>query len=267
MLTGVTIERHGIKGNDDKAAATEKLLVPSIFEIANKAGMSTGMAAGKSKFSVLSNRVDHLWLPKKSKNTDADVAHAAVEIITQHRPKLMVVHFAQNDVIGHGIGWGTREQVEALANTDRQLGRVLNALEQAGVANETTIILSADHGGAAKGHGGPDPRSQTIPWIITGPGVLKDVDMSQYKDLNIRTYDTFATACHVLGLTEPEGIDGRVVTAAFEATDLLLSAPTTLPTTITPPATQPVLPQAAQAEPGDTLPKLGEQPTTAPVAQ
>jgi arylsulfatase A-like enzyme len=265
MVTGVTIERHGISGNDDEAAASQTLKAPTLFDLAHEAGLTTGIAAGKSKFSLLSKSADHSWLPAKSKTLDKDVADNAVRIITRFKPRLMMVHFPQNDGIGHSIGWGTREQIANLANTDAQLGRVLAALDEAGVRGETTIILSADHGGAAKRHGGPDPRSQSIPWVIVGPGVLKNVDLAQYKDLNVRTYDTFATACHVLGLTPPEGIDGRVVTAAFEKSDLLVTGPTTL--TAPPPTTQPVLPPATQVVEERIVPKLGEQPTTQPVPQ
>ncbi len=230
MLTGVTIERHGITGNDDKAAATETLLVPTIFDIARKARISTGMAAGKSKFSIFVPAIDHGWVPPKSATANVDVADHAVEIIHTFQPRLMFVHFPSADSVGHARGWGTREQIEAIEDADKNLGRVLDALRQDGLYEGTTIILTADHGGAGKSHGANDDRSKFIPWIIRGPGVIQNIDLTQFRDLKIQTYDTMATACNVLKLTPPDGIDGKPILQAFAATDLMNSpAPATQP--------------------------------------
>ncbi|MGC4032504.1 MAG: alkaline phosphatase family protein [Tepidisphaeraceae bacterium] len=261
MLTGVTIERHGISGNDDEAAEDQQLKVPTIFDLAKKAGISSGMASGKSKFVLYDPPIDHSWHPnskpatRKSKTTgqiisysagtvvtDDVVADHAVEIIEKYSPRLMFVHFGYNDSIGHSKGWGSAAQVAGLANTDAALGRVIVALKDKGVLDQTTIILSADHGGAGRVHGAKVVGSAFIPWIIVGPGVRKNVDLSQYNSWPVQTYDTFATACDVLGLQTPPGIDGTNVAPAFEATDLLSS--TTRPTgtaagSTTTPATQP----------------------------
>lgn len=255
MLTGVTIERHGIKGNDDDSAAAEPIRVPTIFDLAKAAGVSTGMASGKSKFSMYANSIDHAWQPEptptaerqddgrmkrvlKGTSVRDDVtADHAVEIIATHRPRLMLLHLARNDGVGHGRGWGSAEQIEGLAVTDKQLGRVVEALRSAGVLAETTIILSADHGGLGRSHGKDNDPSKFIPWIIVGPGIRPNVDLSQYKDRPIRTYDTFATACRVLGLTPAADIDGSPVLQAFEGTELLNKGPATEPAKV--PATLP----------------------------
>jgi arylsulfatase A-like enzyme len=245
MLTGVTIERHGISGNDDEAAANEKLLVPTIFDYAKAAGISTGMASGKSKFSLYDPPIDVSWHPESRMATkvkagktisysagtvvpDDQTADHAVQIIAQHKPRLMFVHFGWNDSIGHGIGWGSAAQVEGLAKTDQDLGRVFDALRSAGVFDQTDIILSADHGGAGRVHGATVEGSKYIPWLIAGPGIRKGVDLTYYRDWPVRTYDTFATACKILGIKYPADIDGRPVDPAFESfkTAELLSATT-----------------------------------------
>jgi len=232
MLTGVVVERHGIKGNDDNAAANEKILVPTIFDLAHKAGISTGMAAGKSKFTVYDNgSIDHSWAKSGTSDT---VAGQAVNILRQFKPRLMLVHFPEVDGSGHSKGWGTRDQIDAIERTDKALGMVLAELEQQGLRKDTTIILSADHGGSGKTHGKDDDRSAFIPWIINGPDVLKGIDLTQFRELKIATYDTFATACKVLDLPIPEGIDGKPIVQAFESIDLM-NTPTTKPA-----ATQPV---------------------------
>ena len=231
MITGVTVERHGISGNDDKAAATEKLLVPTIFDLAKAAGISSGMASGKSKFSIFAPPIDFPWYPghdgKFSVDSGTSVVHDDVtaahaeQIIREHAPRLMFVHFGWNDSIGHSIGWGTPAQVDGLADTDKQLGRVLDALRTAKVFDQTTIILSADHGGSGRTHGKGDDESHYIPWIIEGPTTRRDYDLSADRKLRVQTYDTFATACWVLGLHPAADIDGKVIKEAFVRSELL----------------------------------------------
>ena len=82
----------------------------------------------------------------------------------------MFVHFPSTDNVGHAIGWGTPQQLAAVETADKQLARVLAALDEAGVLGSTLIILTADHGGAGKEHGPDDPRARHIPWIAVGRG-------------------------------------------------------------------------------------------------
>jgi predicted AlkP superfamily pyrophosphatase or phosphodiesterase len=238
MLTGCVIAKHGMRANNDNTAATQPILVPTIFQLAKEAKISTGMAAGKSKFYVYSGPIDHAWVPKEGVTRAPNTADNAVRIITQHKPRLMFVHFGWVDAIGHGKGWGSEEQLEAIQEVDQQLGRVIAALETAGVKDETTIILSADHGGGAIAHGGLDPKSNTIPWIIVGPNVRPNVDLTRYKGLKVQTYDTFATACRLLDLSIPTTIDGKPVNAAFAQSELVVELP--LPRA-TQPATRPAV--------------------------
>ncbi|HEX8324674.1 MAG TPA: ectonucleotide pyrophosphatase/phosphodiesterase [Tepidisphaeraceae bacterium] len=255
MLTGVTIERHGIVGNDDDSAAGETIKVPTIFDLARASGLSTAMASGKSKFSMYAKPIDHVWQPEPRSATTRDasgetrkvlkgisvsderVADQAIALLQTHRPRLMLVHFAQNDTIGHALGWGSPLQVEGLANTDKQIGRVVETLRAMNLLAETTLILSADHGGSGRTHGKDDNASKFIPWVIVGPGVRRNVDLSLYRDRPIRTYDTFATACRVMGLTPPADTDGSAVLQAFEGTELLNTGPSTEPAKV--PATLP----------------------------
>jgi predicted AlkP superfamily pyrophosphatase or phosphodiesterase len=236
MLTGVTIERHGISGNDDKAAATEPLLVPTIFNLAKAAGISSGMASGKSKFSLYASAIDYPWYPGHGEKYSAAsgtnevhdnvTADHAIEIIHDHAPRLMFVHFAWNDAIGHSQGWGSAAQITGLADTDKQLGRVLDALRDVKVFDQTTVIVSADHGGSGRTHGAGDEESHYIPWIIAGPNTRKDYDLSLIRTLRVQTYDTFATACWVLNLTPSPDIDGKVVKQAFVQNELLETSTT-----------------------------------------
>ena len=133
-----------------------------------------------------------------------------------HQVHLLFIHFPDVDAVGHSKGWGSSEQLECIEKTDRQLGELLAAMERAGVRGSTFMIVTADHGGAGLSHGADDARSRHIPWIAVGPGVRKNFDLTSSASLEVRTEDTCATACYLLGLPQAPYFDGKPVTAALE---------------------------------------------------
>jgi hypothetical protein len=217
MLTGVSPEKHGVIWNSDLPALQHRYPnVPTVFEMATRAGYVTALVAGKSKFSALCKpgTVTHVVVPTLTKSSDEEVGNAAVELIARARPALMCIHFPDVDAAGHSKGWGSPEQLAQVAKTDGQVARVLDALERAGIRGSTVVLVSADHGGAGKRHGADDMRSRHIPWIVTGPGVKPGYDLT-LDARPVITEDTCATACWLLGLEQQPYFDGKPVTAAF----------------------------------------------------
>lgn len=219
MMTAVNPRKHQIEWDRDLPFATPVYpRFPTIFEMATKAGYVTAMTAGKSKFGALNKpgTITHCFIAAKEVVPDQEVVDEAVKIIVEHKPNFLFVHLPGVDTAGHAKGWGSHEQLAQIAITDAQVGRVLAALDQAGLRGSTVVILSADHGGQGLTHGPEDARSRHIPWIAIGPGVKKFHDLTQQADLNVQTEDTCATACWLLGLPQQPYFDGKPVYAAFE---------------------------------------------------
>jgi len=68
------------------------------------------------------------------------------------------------------------EYYAQISHFDKQLGRVLDALEKSGRAKNTIIIFSADHGLAVGHHGFMGKQnmyehSMRVPFLISGPGI------------------------------------------------------------------------------------------------
>ncbi len=226
MLTGVAPRRHGIEWNNDLELVKPVYpKFPTLFGVAKKAGYTTAMVAGKKKFSALCEPGTLNWqsVPETSKSEDADIALRAIEIIRSHQPQVMVVHLPSVDNVGHAQGWGTPEQMAAIEQADGHVGAILAALRGANVRESTTVILTADHGGAGRTHMADDARARHIPWIINGPGIRKGVDLTQYEPLVINTEDTFATACKLLDIPIDPRIDGRPVVPVLESPGELLT--------------------------------------------
>lgn len=221
MLTGVPPSSHGVTWNSIvRGTPIIYPKWPTLFEVARNAGYTTAMVSGKSKFLGLTPPATLTWsfVPEATVISDSAVTDKAVEWIRGLAPQVLFVHLPAVDTAGHASGWGSPDQVAAIENADRCVGRLLDALAARGILDSTFLLITADHGGAGKSHGPNDPRSRMIPWIVAGPGVRAGFDLTLEDRLTIRTEDTFATLCYVLGLTPPRPIEGHVVQQAFTAT-------------------------------------------------
>jgi predicted AlkP superfamily pyrophosphatase or phosphodiesterase len=263
MLTGVVPEVHSILWNSDLPFSEPVYpAAPTLFELAHKAGLTTAMIAGKAKFVVFDKPgvLDWKYLAKASRpptsrpdgtfdpppppepRADAIVTEHAVQILRDHKPEVMFVHLAGVDNFGHSYGWGSAPQLEAAAEADRCIGLILAALSDSGLTKSTLIIVTADHGGSGRTHGPEDPPSRAIPWIISGPHVRPNFDLTLIgHQREIQTFDTFATACAVLGLHPPidDPVIGRFVEEAFDTGNLLVDKYEPKMVPATEPATEP----------------------------
>ncbi len=218
MLTAVAPPKHGIGWNKLlKLQTPEWPARPTLFEMAHQGGYKTAMVAGKSKLRHLEKpgTIDFVYAPADVAVTDQQVVAEAVRIIAENKPDVLFVHLPDVDAVGHAKGWGSPEQRVAIEAADAAVGRLLVALDATGTRSSTLIMLSSDHGGTGLGHGPEDPRSRNVPWIVVGPGVKRGYDLTQLRELLLRTEDTCATACYVLGLPIMPYFDGAPVLPAF----------------------------------------------------
>ena len=229
MLTGVGPDKHQVLWNDF-SPIKGKVKVPTAFSLlrAVDAKAVTGMFVCKQKFR-------HLWIEgtldtfdfggpiqdtpvaaspeiEKDKKPAQLVAKNASAWIKEKKPKLLFVHFADPDTAGHKDGWGSPQQKEAFKVTDQALWQVWAAVKEAGIADSTVILISADHGGHDKTHGLNIPDDMIIPWVAWGKGVKANTTISA----PVTTYDTAATALWLLDVPLPAEFDGKPVTSAFE---------------------------------------------------
>lgn len=214
MLTGVPPAVHGITWNDDRVDETGLVPVPTVFAVANEAGLRTAAFFGKAKFRhlVLPGSLDAYSLPRFEAGIvlSPDLLPRVERYLRRERPDLLFVHLADPDFMGHAVGWNTVGYRWAVRRADAAVGRLRAALRRT-YGDDVVMIVTADHGGEGRDHGENRPGDETIPWIAAGPGVTPGE-----IDAPIRTYDTAATALAVLGIPVPDGWSGRPVAAAFD---------------------------------------------------
>ena len=135
----------------------------------------------------------------------------AVAFLKERKPTLLFVHCDHVDHAGHHFGWGSAEYYTAVAKADVLVRKMLDAMEEAGIAKETALLITADHGGVGKSHGCITLECLEIPWILAGPGIVA----GQEAPLPLRTTDTALTIAYMFGLNPPACWTGKPVTAAF----------------------------------------------------
>ena len=97
-----------------------------------------------------------------------------------------------------------REYYALISHLDAQIGRILDALETSGQAENTWIFFTADHGLAVGHHGlfgkqNMYDHSVRVPFIVAGPGVAQGAK----NDAAIYLQDVMATALDLAGAEKP----------------------------------------------------------------
>ena len=77
---------------------------------------------------------DHIW------------TSAAVHILKQHRPNLLLFHLLNLDSTQHRYGPRTPAALTTMAYLDGQVARIVQALEESGLMKSTTMFVVSDHG-------------------------------------------------------------------------------------------------------------------------
>jgi len=100
-----------------------------------------------------------------------------------------------------------REYYAIITHMDTQIGRILDALEKTGKADNTWIVFTADHGLAVGHHGLMGKQnlydhSVRVPFMVVGPGVEQGVTRSQ----PIYLQDVMPTTLELAGVKQPEHV-------------------------------------------------------------
>jgi len=102
------------------------------------------------------------------------------------------------------------------ANLDDNLGRLVDAIEVAGIADSTAVVFSSDHGEMLGAHGRRAKNvfyeeAVRVPFLVRWPGA---VPRDHTTDQCFGTVDLPATLIGLLGLTAPERWEGQDLSAA-----------------------------------------------------
>jgi hypothetical protein len=187
ILNALPAKGKTIHNNKDSYTA-------GIFDVVHDNGLSTGMFAGKTKFSLYefsynadNGAADTTGTDNGRKKIDLYVcdedsralAGSFISTMTAKPPNYAFLHFADPDAVGHKYGWGSDKYNESLMAIDDYLCRIFNLVNcNETLKGKTIVVLTADHGGNKRSHSkADDPLDYTIPFFVWGPGVTPGADL------------------------------------------------------------------------------------------
>lgn len=218
MIMGAGPEQHGITSNDWRP---DKHDLPPVTQ--GPGGIfPTMFAVLKDQRPEATSAVFYDWggfgrlfepsIPNFVEDSDGptNAVRSAVACWKEHEPTLTFIHLDHVDHAGHHYGHGTPEYYDSVVVADRLIGEAVDGLRAAGMLDDTAVIVTSDHGGVGKGHGGATLAEVEIPWIIAGPGIREGHALTK----PINTYDTAVTAAWLLGLKPHPAWTGKPVSEA-----------------------------------------------------
>lgn len=222
MFNGAPTEIHGYTKWDSRTpeippiALNKNGIFPSIYSILREQypKVETGLLAEWDgiKYLVDSITISYVAEAKNHEKDSMQLCNMAVSYIKEKKPTFLAICYDQIDHVGHTLGHDTPGYYDVLAKLDKQIGIIIQALKDAGIYDDTIIIMTADHGGKGTTHGGQTLLEMEIPFIICGKNIKNS---GQINDV-VMQYDTPATIAEIFGLKRPQAWRGIPIYNVFK---------------------------------------------------
>jgi predicted AlkP superfamily pyrophosphatase or phosphodiesterase len=196
LFHSVLPERHGVTTN---IYTPQVRPVPGLFEVIHEAGLKAVMFHSWDELRDLARPGSiHTMLyskdPQEVEGTgEATLIDMTVTWLSQNTFDFAFVYLGYLDVVGHAYGWMSEQYLRAISHADECIGWVLEALPE-----NTTVLVTSDHGGHAQTHGTDSSEDMTIPLIVRFDGLK-----GQLKD-SISILDFAPTITKMLELKPPK---------------------------------------------------------------
>jgi predicted AlkP superfamily pyrophosphatase or phosphodiesterase len=200
MLTGRRVDGehggHGYTENVDNGTTVHRAAghyVASVFDVVHDNGRSTALFAAKTKFNVFKRTWNAHGGPDQVGPNDgrAKIDRFTIDLnngrlvakltadLSRSRREFTFVHLSLPDRAGHAHNFMGREYLDAVEQTDRLLGRILETVAaRPALRGHTLVLLTADHGGEGATHYAAGRlTSYRIPFMAWGPGVPAGRDL------------------------------------------------------------------------------------------
>lgn len=185
MVTGVTPAKHGVLFNgmltreagvppriEPWRDKTDMVKVPTLYDAVHQRGMTTAQVDWVAilnaptvtwefaerpgpnarvpgelvKTGILSQEDLESFQMRNITWRDHIWTMAAVHILRQDRPNLLMLHLLNLDSTHHRYGPRTPAALTAMSLLDRQVATIVETLEETGIASQTSLFVVSDHG-------------------------------------------------------------------------------------------------------------------------
>ena len=171
MLTGVWYDKHGVASNSFKGSNIEKY--PSFNVLIKRKNKNFKMASFVmwrtiEKHIIKGTGEYYKFFSKYNDELAIDVS----KYITQSNDDVIFIDFDHVDRAGHIFEFNPKGKryVNAIEKVDKYVGLIVESMQKRdGYQNEDwLIVITSDHGGIKRNHGGQSIHEKTIPIILSG---------------------------------------------------------------------------------------------------
>src|SRR4051794_8243490 len=211
MLTGATPREHGMRSNFAPRLGVRRQSVFDVLDRHGRRGRLVGIAHLLDPFPHHTRPVTSV---QPTEQLDDSLRSEAERVVDEEDPDLLVLQLLAADQIGHVRGTRSREYIERLEDSDRQVGTFLDFLHGRGKLDGATVILLADHGQGRGigGHGHLDWGERPVPFVVWGQGAVPGGVVR--KPCSI--LELAGTVSALLGVEAPEAARGRPLLPAVD---------------------------------------------------
>ncbi len=172
LLLGVGCEKHG-KTNDSISnnETSDDFEYPTAFRVVHDSVPDAKLASFTNWNPINYGIIEHNLGVVFGTGEDDRIAGQIVDYLGKEKPTLLFAQFDSVDSAGHRNGYGSQfpDYLKQITLVDGLLGKVFEAIEGAGIADESLIMVIADHGGTpTRGHGGDSDAEKYVFFACRG---------------------------------------------------------------------------------------------------
>lgn len=227
MILGCGPDQHGISTNDWTLENRNIIPVvekdngfsPSIFDVI-KEKYPEERISGVFNWFTIANYFDSS-IPDTliNVNTTEEAINRIISELVKEKAKFVFSQIDHMDYAGHSLGFGTEKYNAKVVELEQEIGRLIQALKENNLYENTFIITLSDHGGKGFGHGNKTMAEYTVPFIITGPGIQAGKNTKEA----IYCFDVAAIVADILDCEIPNHWTGTPIQSAFGNNNELLN--------------------------------------------
>ena len=218
VLSGAGPEQHGVTSNSwsllnpglDPTVKDADGYFTSIFTLIRKQ-IPKAVTAMFYDWEWLGTCVNKKYVSKQQYvEGHVMITSVALNYIKKEKPLFTFIYYGLPAETAISKGISTKEYYQSINDIDTEIGKIVADLQETKMLQNTTLIITSDHGGDLI-HGGESTNEIEVPWIIRGPGIKKNALLESPNDLA----NTAPTIAKILGIKTPVEWIGRPVNEAF----------------------------------------------------
>jgi arylsulfatase A-like enzyme len=244
MFTGLYPPEHGIRDNVSPSLPEDSVTLAEVLQgvgfhtaafvssivLESQSGLHQGFETYSDQFDVGEESSDVRFLNTIQKRGDETIAEALDWLGSHHAEGRVFLwlhlydpHDPYQPPEPYATRYAGRPYDGEVAWSDELVGRLDTALTEAGIRDDTLLVVTSDHGEALGEHGETGhgyfvyETTLRVPLIFRGPGIVPGLRL----EVTARSVDLFPTILDLLGLAQPEGlhVSGRSLAEAIRGDD------------------------------------------------